>query len=43
MEFEREYDEFGGKRDAPPANEECLMWCAGWARGVLMLMEERGM
>jgi len=43
MEFEREYDEFGGKRGAPPANEECLMWSAGWARGVLMLMEEWGM
>jgi hypothetical protein len=43
MEFEREYDEFGGKRDTPPANEECLMWSAGWTRGVRMLMEEWGM
>jgi hypothetical protein len=40
MEFERQYDEFGGKRGAPPTKEECLMWSA---RGVLMLMEERGM
>jgi hypothetical protein len=40
MEFESEYDVFGGKRGAPPANEECLMWCSEWARGVLMLMEE---
>ena len=43
MEFERQYDEFRGKRGAPPANEEYLMWCAGWATAVLMLMEERGM
>ena len=33
MEFETQYDEFGGQRGAPPANEECLMWSAGWARG----------
>jgi hypothetical protein len=25
MEFERQYDEFGGKRGAPPGKEECLM------------------
>jgi hypothetical protein len=43
MEFKRQYDEFGGTRGAPPGKEECLMWSAGWARGVLMLMEECGM
>jgi len=37
------YDEFGGKRGAPPGNEECLMWSSRWARGVLMVMEERRM
>jgi hypothetical protein len=25
MEFEKQYDEFGGKRGAPPGKEECLM------------------
>jgi len=40
MEFERQYDEFGGKRGVPQGKEECLMWCARWARGVLMAMEE---
>jgi len=47
MEFERQYDDCGGKRGAPPGKEECLIWSAGWsagwARGVLMLMKERGM
>jgi hypothetical protein len=27
MEFERQYDEFGGKRVAPPGKGECLMSC----------------
>jgi len=27
----------------PPATEECLMWGAGWGRGVMMVMKERGM
>jgi len=27
MEFERQYDEFGGKRGALPGKEECLMSC----------------
>jgi hypothetical protein len=27
MEVERQYDEFGGKRGAPPEKEECLMSC----------------
>jgi len=40
MEFERQHDELGGKRGAPPGKEMCLMWCARWARGVLMVMEE---
>jgi len=35
-----QYDEFGGKRGAPPGKEERLMWCARWERGVLMAMEE---
>jgi len=43
MEFERQYDEFAGKRGAPPGKEEWLMWSAGWARGVMRVMEERGM
>jgi len=43
MEFEWQYDEFGGKRGAQPGKEECLMWSAGWARGVLMLIEEHKM
>jgi len=29
MEFERQYDEFAGKRGAPPGKEECLIWSAG--------------
>ena len=37
------YDEFGGKRGAPPGKEECLMWSSRWARGVLMVIEERRM
>jgi len=37
------YDEFGGKRGAPPGKEECLMWSSRWAMGVLMVMEERRM
>jgi len=40
MKFERQYDEFEGKSDAPPGKEECVMWCVRWARGVLMVMEE---
>jgi hypothetical protein len=43
MEFERQYEESAGKRGAPPGKEECLMWSAGWAKGVLMLIEEQGM
>jgi hypothetical protein len=43
MEFERQYDEFGGKRGVPPGKEGCLMWSAESVRRVLMLMEERGM
>jgi len=43
MECERQCDEFAGKRVAPPEEEECLMWSAGWARGVMMVMEECGM
>jgi len=43
MEFERRYHEFGGRRGAPPGNEKCPMWSAGWARGSLMVMEECGM
>jgi len=43
MEFERQSDEFGGKRGAPPGKRERLMWSAGWVRGVRMLLEERGM
>jgi hypothetical protein len=27
MEFERQDDEFGGKRGAPPGEKECLMSC----------------
>jgi len=27
MEFERQYDEFGRKRNTPPGKEECLMSC----------------
>jgi len=37
-----QYDELRGKRGATRANEEYLMCSAEWARGVLMLMEERG-
>ena len=37
------YDEFVGKRGAPPGKEECLLWSSRWARGVPMLMEERKM
>ena len=43
MGFERQYDEFAGKRGAPPGKMECLMWSAGWARGEMMVMEECGM
>jgi len=43
MECERQYDESGGKRGAPPGKEEYLMWSAGRARGLLVLMEEHGM
>jgi len=27
MEFESQYDEFGGQRGASPGKEECLMLC----------------
>jgi hypothetical protein len=27
MEFKWQYDEFRGKRGAPPGKEECLMLC----------------
>jgi len=37
------YDQFGGKLGAPPGKEERLMWSSRWARGVLMVMEERRM
>jgi len=40
MEFERQCDQFTQKRGVPPGKEECLMWSAGWARGVMMVMEE---
>jgi hypothetical protein len=43
MEFEWQYDEFGGKHGAPPGQEVRLMWSAGWARGVMMVMEVCGM
>jgi hypothetical protein len=43
MEFESQYDGFRGKRGEPPGKEMYLMWSVGWARGVLMMMEERGM
>jgi len=43
MEFERQYDEFGGNSGAPSGEEECLMRSAGRARGLLMVMEECGM
>jgi len=43
MQFERQYDEFGGKRGVPPGQKKCLIRRAGWARGVLMVMVERGM
>ena len=43
MQFERQYDEFGGKRGAPPGKEECPMWSTGWAKGVMLVMEECGM
>jgi hypothetical protein len=40
MKFASEYDGFEGKRDVPPGIEECQMWSARWARGVVMVMEE---
>jgi hypothetical protein len=40
MKFERQYDEFGGKRGAPPGKKEYLLWSAEWAKGVMMVMEE---
>jgi hypothetical protein len=43
MELERQYDEFQGKIGAPPGKEECLKWSAGWAKRVMMVMEECGM
>jgi len=41
MEFERQYDEFGGKRGAPLGKEKCLMSCVRWARAVLMVMQNQ--
>jgi len=51
MEFERQYDEFGGKRGAPPGEEECQMSCevvngsadgdAQWNWGVQIQAKER--
>jgi len=38
MEFKSQDDEFRGKRDVLPGKEKCLMWSAGWERGVLMVM-----
>jgi len=40
MEFERQYDEFRGKRVVPPGKGNSLMSCARWARGVPIVMEE---
>jgi hypothetical protein len=37
------YDQFGGKRDAPPGEEDCLMWSSRWPRAVLMAMAEHRM
>ena len=38
MEFERQYDEFEGKRGAPPGRRRA--WCrVRWSRGVLMVMQ----
>jgi len=34
MSLKGKYDEFGGKRGAPPGKEECLMWRFEWARGA---------
>jgi hypothetical protein len=34
MEFKRQYDEFRGKRGAPPGKEECLMSCKVVKRGA---------
>jgi len=39
MEFDRQWDEFEGKRGAPIGKEKSPMWSAGCARGVLMSME----
>jgi hypothetical protein len=35
------YDDFGGKCGVSPRQEESLMWSVWWARGVLMMMEDR--
>jgi hypothetical protein len=40
IDIGRQYDEFGGKGGVPPGKEQCVMWCARWARGVLTVMEE---
>jgi len=40
MGIERQYNEFGRRRGAPPGKEKCLISCARWARGVLLVMEE---
>jgi hypothetical protein len=40
MEIEWQYNEFRGQCAVPPGEEECLMSCARWARGVLMVIEE---
>jgi hypothetical protein len=39
MEFERQYVEFTGKRHVQPGKEECLIWSATWARGVMVMIE----
>jgi len=39
MEFERQYDEFTGKRGTPPGKEECLMWSTGWASVTPLVLQ----
>jgi hypothetical protein len=43
MEYETQYDELEAKKGAPPGKNECLICSAGWARGVMIVMEECGM
>lgn len=40
MEFEKLYDEFGGKEGMSPRMQECLLWSATWGMGGLMVIEE---